>query len=132
MQIKELKDLIIKLTIINANIQLGFNLVESDYMLICIPTQNNSVRSFLVYSKSKVDNHQFYLHLTYGASEGVGIFKQHDTVKRNTEFTTDLILPQSSYPVSLLDQLCLKTKPRFLQTENGVDILTNNHSPINA
>lgn len=132
MQIKDLKDLIIKLTIINANIQLGFNLIESDYMLTCIPTQNNSVRSFLVYSKSKVDNHQFYLHLTYGTSEGIGIFKQHDSVKRSTEFTTDLILPQSSYPVSLLDQLCLKTKPRFLQTENGVDILTNNHSPINA
>lgn len=132
MQIKDLKDLIIKLTIINANIQLGVNLIESDYMLICIPTQNNSVRSFLVYSKSKVNNHQFYLHLTYGTSEGIGIFKQHYSVKRSTEFTTDLILPQSSYPVSLLDQLCLKTKPRFLQTENGVDILTNNHSPINA
>lgn len=132
MQIKDLKDLIIKLTIINANIQLGVNLIESDYMLICIPTQNNSVRSFLVYSKSKVNNHQFYIHLTYGTSEGIGIFKQHYSVKRSTEFTTDLILPQSSYPVSLLDQLCLKTKPRFLQTENGVDILTNNHSPINA
>lgn len=132
MQITELKDIIIRLTIINANLQLGLKLEVSDFMLICIPTQNNSVRSFLVYSKSKLDNHQFYLHLTYGTSEGVGFFKQHNSVKRSTEFTTDLVLPQSSYPVSLLDQLCLKTKPRFLQTENGVDILTNNHSPINA
>lgn len=127
--VKLIKESIVKITIENANLQLAVQLSVNDYTLKCIPTTNNSVISFLVFSKSKKDNHQFYLHVTYGKSELISLLKQHQS-DRNTEHTADLVLPISTYPLKTLREICNSTKQSFLQTEKGIDILTNNLTPI--